>query len=72
VSPVDIHSPWWTVDQAAAYARVHKSLLYRECAARRLEHVCAGGRRKILLKVEWVDAWLELQRVHITVAGGVQ
>lgn len=58
-------SPWWRVDQAAAYARVHKAQIFRACRERRLEHVRASGRGTILTKREWIDAWLDAMRVHV-------
>lgn len=60
-----IESPWWRVEQAAAYARVHKSQIFRACAQRQLEHVRVSGRRTIVTRREWVDAYLESMRVHV-------
>ena len=62
----NIVSPWWRVDQAAKYARVHKAQIFRACAQRKLEHVRVGGRRTIVLKREWIDAYLESMRVHVS------
>lgn len=71
VTPVlDVESPWWRVADAAAYAKVHAAQIFRACSSRQLEHVRIGGRRTIVTRREWVDAWLESQRVHVTPAGG--
>jgi excisionase family DNA binding protein len=58
-------SPWWRVEQGAAYAQLHKQELYRACRKRQLLHVKVGGRRTILVKREWVDAWLESQQTLV-------
>jgi excisionase family DNA binding protein len=58
-------SPWWRIDEAAAYAKQHPQAIYRACRERKLEHARVGGRRAILVKREWVDSWLESLRVHI-------
>lgn len=60
-------SPWLRVDQAAAYAGLHKSAIFRACAARQLEHVRVSARRTILTTTEWIDQWLNSQRVHVAV-----
>jgi hypothetical protein len=62
-------SPWWRVPEAADYARVNKSQIFRACAARQLEHVRVSGRATIVTKREWVDAWLESRRVHVAPVG---
>jgi hypothetical protein len=65
-------SPWWRVEQAAEFARVHKSQIFRACALRQLEHVKVGGRRTIITRREWVNAWLESMRVYVAPAGAAQ
>jgi len=60
-----VDSPWWRVAEAASYARVHKSQIFRACATQQLEHVRVGGRRTIVTRREWVDAYLDSQRVHV-------
>ena len=62
---MNAESPWWRVSDAAAYARVHPSQIFRACRERKLEHVRAGGRKTILVKREWIDTWLESLRVHV-------
>ena len=64
-----VESPWIRVREAAAYAKVHPSQIFRACAARQLEHIKVGGRRTILLRREFVDAWLESLCVHVQPAG---
>ena len=63
----DERSPWWRVNDAATYARIHKSQIFRACATRQLEHVRIGGRRTIVTRREWVDAFLNAQRIHVSV-----
>jgi len=60
-----VESPWWRVAEAASYARVHRSQIFRACSARQLEHIRIGGRRTIVTRREWVDAFLEGQRVRV-------
>jgi excisionase family DNA binding protein len=50
---------WITVAEAAAYAHVSASILYREVQARRLRAARLGGRRNLRLRRDWIDAWLE-------------
>lgn len=52
-------SPWLKSAEAAKYARCGVKALYREVAAGRLRAARLGGRRALLFKAEWVDAWLE-------------
>ena len=66
---MNAESPWWRVSDAAAYARVHPSQIFRACRERKLEHVRVNGRRMILTKQEFVDAWLNALRVHVKPAG---
>ncbi|MFN2444083.1 MAG: excisionase family DNA-binding protein [Vicinamibacterales bacterium] len=58
-------SPWLRIDEAAAYARCGVKLLYREITASRLRACRVGGRRQLLTKAEWVDAWLEASATPI-------
>lgn len=58
-------SPWWRVEEAARYAKLHPQAIYRACRERKLQHVRVGGRRAILVKREWVDAYLESQMVLV-------
>ncbi len=52
-------SPWRTVKEGAARARVHPSVIYREVKAGRLRAVRIGGRRDLRLRDEYIDEWLE-------------
>jgi excisionase family DNA binding protein len=65
---VTIESPWLRIEDAAAYCRVHTSQIYRAARDRKLEHVRVGGRRTLLTKREWCDAWLASLTVHVRVA----
>jgi excisionase family DNA binding protein len=51
-------SPWLTVDEAAARARVGKKTIYREIKSGRLRAAVVGNRRAYRLLVDWVDQWL--------------
>ena len=52
-------SPWLTIANAAAYAKVSTDVLYSAAERNELRHVRIGGRRSIRLRVDWLDAWLE-------------
>ena len=52
-------TPWLRIQEAAAYARCGRKLLYREIAAGRLRAARVGGRREIRLRQQWIDDWLE-------------
>ena len=52
-------TPWLRVDEAAAYARRGRKLIYREIGAGRLRAARGGGRCEIRTRREWLDAWLE-------------
>ncbi len=62
---MNAESPWWRVSNAATYAKVHQSQIFRACRERKLEHVRVGGRKTILTRKEFVDSWLESKRVHV-------
>jgi excisionase family DNA binding protein len=62
---MNAESPWWRVDEAATYCKVHPSQIFRACRERKLEHVRVGGRRTILTKREFVDTWLASMVVHV-------
>jgi len=51
-------TPWMTKREAAAYARVSVSTISKamHCGALRYS---GGGGTVVLLRQEWVDAWLE-------------
>jgi excisionase family DNA binding protein len=52
-------SPWLTVKEACAVAKVGVKLLYREVAAGRLRAARIGSRRDIRIHRDWIDSWLE-------------
>jgi excisionase family DNA binding protein len=56
-APVEIE-PWWTSDEAAAYARVTVRTVER--AAQNGELRSAGPSRRRRFKPRWIDAWLGL------------
>jgi excisionase family DNA binding protein len=52
-------SPWLTVKEACAVAKVGIKLIYREVAAGRLRAARIGSRRDIRIHREWIHSWLE-------------
>ena len=50
---------WLSVTEAAAYAGLSRDTIYTACERNELRHAHVGGRRKLLLRPEWIDAWLE-------------
>ena len=48
-----------TAREAAAYTRCSVKILYRAIHAGLLRAARVGGRRKIVVKKEWLDAYLE-------------
>src|SRR5256885_1022019 len=59
-------SPHFTPEEAAAYARVSRSLIYQWVDERRLAHLRLGGKGKrgrILIHVKDLDQFLEAQKV---------
>jgi len=51
-------SPWLNIDEAVAYARVARKVLYKAIAAGRLRAAHVDGRRKLIIHREWLDAFL--------------
>ena len=51
--------PWLNVSEAAEYASLSRDTIYTACERGGLRHVHVNGRRKILLRPQWIDAWLE-------------
>jgi excisionase family DNA binding protein len=51
-------SPWLNIDEAGAYARVGRKVLYKAIAAGRLRAAHVDGRRKLIIHREWLDAFL--------------
>lgn len=52
-------SPWLSVGDACAYARVGRKLIYAAVAGGRLRAAHVDGRRKLAFRREWIDVWLE-------------
>ena len=50
---------WLTVAEAAEYAGLSRDTIYTACERDGLRHTRVSGRRKLLLRAEWIDAWLE-------------
>ena len=50
---------WLNVVEAAEYAGVSRDTIYTACERGELRRVHDGGRRTILLRPQWIDAWLE-------------
>lgn len=56
--PVLPPSQWMNVDEAGAYARVGRRMIYKAIAAKKLRAAHVDGRRKIAIHRDWIDAWL--------------
>jgi len=50
---------WLNVREGAEYARVCRDTIYTACERGELRHGRVSGRRKIILRPQWIDAWLE-------------
>lgn len=59
---------WMTAQEAADYARVHVSVIYREVKAGRLRAVRIGGRRDLRFRDVYLDDWLEASITPVDVA----
>jgi len=55
----ELVTTWLTVREAAAYSKCATKTLYRAIQQGGLKAARVGGRRKIVLKREWIDAYLE-------------
>jgi len=60
-TPSAVASPWLDIDAAAAYLHCSAKHLYRAAAHRRL--VAARVGKRLLFRVEWLDAFAERQMV---------
>jgi excisionase family DNA binding protein len=54
----DASSPWKNLDQAAAYLGRGRRFVAREVKAGRLRAARIGGRGEILVRSEWLDAYV--------------
>jgi excisionase family DNA binding protein len=50
---------WLNVREGAEYARVCRDTIYTACERGELRHGRINGRRKIVMRPQWIDAWLE-------------
>jgi excisionase family DNA binding protein len=50
---------WLNVREGAEYAGVCRDTIYTACERGELRHGRVSGRRKIILRPQWIDAWLE-------------
>jgi excisionase family DNA binding protein len=50
---------WLNDSEGSEYAGVCRDTIYTACERGELRHVHVGGRRKLLLRPQWIDAWLE-------------
>ena len=67
--------PWLSVAEAAEYAGLSRDTIYTACERGELRHAHVGGRRKLLLRPQWIDAWLERHAPDVEVgrsAGGTE
>ena len=51
--------PWLSVAEAAEYAGLSRDTIYTACERHQLRHAHLAGRRKILVRPQWIDACLE-------------
>ena len=51
--------PWLRVAEPAEYTGLSRDTIYTACERGELRHAHVGGRRKILVRPQWIDAWLE-------------
>ena len=52
-------TPWLTVEEMAAYAKVSRKTIYSAVSSGKLRAARIGGRRDIRGKACWIDAYLE-------------
>jgi len=52
-------SDWFTIREAASYTRCGVKTLYRAIRGGELRAARVGGRRKVVVRKEWLDAYLE-------------
>ncbi len=50
---------WLRVAEAAEYTGLSRDTIYTACERGELRHGRIGGRRKIVMRPQWIDAWLE-------------
>jgi len=55
----DLPTEWLTVREAAVYSRCGVKTLYRAVQRGELRAARVGGRRKLVLRTAWLDAYLE-------------
>ena len=60
-------SPWRTTAESARYLRKGPKFVRREVKAGRLRAARVGGRGDLIMKVEWLDAFLEAMAEPIEV-----
>jgi len=51
--------PWLRVAEAAEYTGLSRDTIYTACERGELRHGRISGRRKIIMRPQWIDAWLE-------------
>lgn len=59
--PAAVPSPWMNATHAAAYLHRGRRFVLREIRAGRLRAAIVGGRREVLTRPEWCDAWVSDQ-----------
>jgi excisionase family DNA binding protein len=57
----DLNSPWMTAQEAALYLKRGRRFVRNEIKAGRLRGAIVGGRREVLTRRDWCDAWVEDQ-----------
>lgn len=62
-------SPWMNTRQAAAYLHRGQRFVRQEVQAGRLRAARVGGRGELLVRREWLDAWVEQQAAPLSARG---
>jgi excisionase family DNA binding protein len=60
-------SPWLTLVEAAQYAKRSRRVLRAAITDGRLRAAVIGGRKEILTRREWLDAWIEDQAAPVMI-----
>jgi excisionase family DNA binding protein len=63
-------SPWLTVAEAAARAKVGPKIIYRAVKRRELRAAIIGSGRTLRLRIDHVDSWLEQSSTPVEVVPG--
>lgn len=68
MDPQTAASPWLTLAEAATYAKRGRRFIARQVKLGQLRAARVGGRGELVLKREWIDAYLEDLAAPVMVA----